>query len=359
MSDEMLESLAELEQDIEAAIQSVRDGRRELAERMVALEDFHQQHTPFRVCKGVGTAWNFTMGPAFVYEGPRSIDTLNFLKMPVVVLAEYISEEDLNKIEPTRCYGFVFEKGSVIDPAFWWLHDENRASVLTCEGVLSKVKPGEEVIVDGIRGRVYLTPDADTRANYERLRLLGPPQKDTVYWDVLRRLCVLMIGVRKAKKQETPFDFPEQERLLDIGRRARHGKELTQDDHDWMQGLLLEGMPSPEELMAGAKAIDKQGGLDKAAKAQEKAEAKAAADAGRTGGAERSRRRDRDASSEDADATENAAAKNDAPPSGKAAPPAGGDDGPPDPFAGLKGAALRRAKRKKEMEERRKKRGTE
>ena len=102
----------ELELAIEEAIEGVREGRRETAASLVDARHTLAGTKPFRLHKGVGAAWNFTLGPAFIYEGPSSIDTLNFLPMPVCVFAKYIAEEDLHKIDATRVYGFVFEEGA-------------------------------------------------------------------------------------------------------------------------------------------------------------------------------------------------------------------------------------------------------
>ncbi|MFC1706205.1 hypothetical protein ACFL59_05180 [Planctomycetota bacterium] len=238
----------ELEAEIDEAVEDVLRAKREAAEALVDAEDMFRGTKPHRMFEGIGAAWNFTLGPAYVYQGPSSIDEINFLPMPVVVIADYIPEEDLKKIEATRVYGFVFQRSSIVDPTFWWLQDENRAAVVSCPGVVDGIQHGEDVVVDGVRGCVYADPDLHTRENYERLRTLGPPQKDQLLWDALRNLTVVLIGNRKARKLEPPFDFPEQERLLDIAGRARRGETITEDDNNWMQDLVLAGMPSLEEI---------------------------------------------------------------------------------------------------------------
>ncbi|MHC4831807.1 MAG: hypothetical protein ACYTFT_15850 [Planctomycetota bacterium] len=330
----------ELQREIDQAVQAVVDARREATDELVRTQEFYRGSTPFRCVRGIGAAWNFTMGDAFIYEGPHSIDKLNFLPIPVVVCASYIPEEELKRIDTSRVYGFLLEKGSIIDPTYWFYVDENRASVVGCKGLLSQVRAGESVIVDGVRGKGYLTPDSYTHANFERLRTLGPPQKDQLYWDALRTLTVVLMGSRKARKEEPPYAFSGQLRLLDIAKRARGGEEITDEDNEWMQALLLEGMPTPEEIMDRVKK-GKEGGKKKRDEAPSRRKSRTPKGQGDTAKA-------KDEESGDApmpDSGKKDAAKDDA----------GKKD--PDPFAGLSRAARRRQERKKEIEEERKRRG--
>ena len=51
--------------------------RKDLFDKLMRLRpDFYAGRTQFRMHRGVGAAWNFTMGPAYIYEGPSSIDEI-------------------------------------------------------------------------------------------------------------------------------------------------------------------------------------------------------------------------------------------------------------------------------------------
>src|SRR5690606_34059626 len=161
-----------------------------------------------------------------------------------------------------------------------------------------------------------------------------------------------------------------------------------QDDHEWMQALLMEGMPSPEEILQRVKEQAKSG-----TQRREKTVPKGVEGGGPGSGHDRSgpsgggpssssassraahrlaqqerereeRRRAKDKKG-GPPALPSPAADDDAPsPLGDdddlafdtALPddPPEDDGGSPDPFKGLKGAALRRAQRQKEIEEERK-----
>jgi hypothetical protein len=325
MVDELLKA------EIDAAVASVSEGTAEAVVKLTEMKRYVTGRTPFRMYKGIGAAWNFTAGPAYCYQGPSSIDEINYLPEPVVLFADYIPEDELKKIEVTRVRGIVIEAGSIIDPTFWWFVDQNRASMVACIGVLQDVRHGEYVIVDGVRGCVYLTPDAETHLNYERLRYFGPPQKDLLFWEALRQLTTVIAGNRRARMIEPPYDFLEQHKLLGLAKRARKGEIIADEDNEWLQNLLSEGMPTPDEMKEKLKGDGKREARperalpDKAGRAEDKDDEAV------------------DAAPKAASASKQEAAK---------------DEAAPDPFAGLDGAALRRAKRKAVMEERRKRRGS-
>jgi hypothetical protein len=247
---EILEAIEELKRERERAID-------EHAEYQLALEGKH----PYRAFRGRGAAWNFTIGPAHVWQGPASIEAVNGAKDPVVIFCDYIDMDTLRKVNVTRVRGYVFARGNVIDPAYWWLVDENRASVTCCPEAVAAVRSGETVVVDGVRGVVYLDPDPQTRANYERLRQIGPPRRDKLMWDALKQMCGAIMANYQLRKVDPPYDFDEQDRLVGLAQRARDGETISAEDDAWMQGLLMQGMPSIEEIQERAlgKAIDASG----------------------------------------------------------------------------------------------------
>jgi hypothetical protein len=206
-----------------------------------------------RRIRGVGAAWNFTIGPTFIYEGPQSIAALQEKIDPVVVVAKYIPEEEYKKIDRTRVRGVVLEEGSIIDPVYWLLRDENRASIVSAKGALEMAVNEELCVVDGVRGAAIFGPSPRTVADYTHLRALGPPPEDPLLKETFRQLASAVMGSRFRDQKKPPFEFPEYERLTDIARRARKGQPITKEDDDWMKGIILQGFPTPEEMIQKAK----------------------------------------------------------------------------------------------------------
>jgi hypothetical protein len=202
---------------------------------------------PFRRVKGIGAAWNFTIGPALIYEGRKTIDVINKLNLPHVIIAEYLSEEELRKIELTRCLGFVIERGAMVDPTFWKFYDENRATVICARNARAYARNKEPVIVDGVRGVALFGPDDASLDNYQALRKLGPPREDVLYRETLRHLTTAIMGTYFRKQLQPPFQFSEHERLIEVAKRARQGK-TTKEDDDWMMSILVPEMPPLENV---------------------------------------------------------------------------------------------------------------
>lgn len=206
---------------------------------------------PKRRVKGLGAAWNFTMGPALIYEGRRSLDAIAKARDPVVVIAEYIPDEELRKMDKFRVRGFVIEKGSIIDPTYWIYRDENRAAVVAAKDALLYAQNGEAVIVDGVRGVVYFGPSPDTVENYAALRKLGPPMKDPILEEVIRTLSSTIMGTMFRFQMKPPYEFAEQEKLLDIATRARNGAVLTPEEDKWMLEIIAPEMPDLDRIRSG------------------------------------------------------------------------------------------------------------
>jgi len=238
---------------------------RELTDRELGLAppEFGELGIPERRVKGVGAAQNFTVGPTFIYKGAASIAELTKRPEPVVLVATYITEEEYRKIDRTRVRGVVFEKGSVVDPMYWFLRDENRAAVIAAEGALELARNDEPCVVDGVRGVAYFGPCPKTVEDYGYLRSLGPPPEDPLLKATFRQLATSVMGSRFRDQKAPPFEFLEYDRLMDIARRARKGLPITKDDDMWMQGILLQGFPTPEEMIAKAKKPTEIGKKDK------------------------------------------------------------------------------------------------
>lgn len=123
-----------------------------------------------QIIEGKSAAWNYTMGPAYIWMGTKSIDQVYGMTLPVVIVADYIPPEDLGKIQLSRVLGFAIERGKAGDPANVYYQSQHRATVIKAAGLLEHVKGGQTIVVDGVNGFVVVDPDEEMRAKYQDLR---------------------------------------------------------------------------------------------------------------------------------------------------------------------------------------------
>ncbi|GIW70922.1 MAG: hypothetical protein KatS3mg102_0464 [Planctomycetota bacterium] len=236
---------------------------------------------------GIGCAWNYTMGPAFIYDGPGAIDAINQSPMPVVVIAENIPVEELGRIDLTHVYGFVLEGSSRADPAVVFYSNQHRATVIQARGVLQAVSPGTTVVVDGVEGKVFIDPDEPTRQRYEELRRQGPPPEPPGFADQLLKDTMELRGLDPEELKKGFIDFQALEKAMGTFLKMYHGEELSKAELDQVKAMV-KGSPY-EERVAGnleryqeaARQIQAQGGLQAlAARAEDEAEEAEGAAAG-------------------------------------------------------------------------------
>src|SRR5262245_41151014 len=127
--------------------------------------------------QGIPAAYNYTYGPALIYEGPSSIDRIYKQGIPVVVVCEgTIPMDELRRIELTRVRGFIMEGGRATDEDLYnFLMNEKRAAVIGCAGATQYILEGEWICVDGVEGIVCIDPDEYTLGTFEAKRAEGPP----------------------------------------------------------------------------------------------------------------------------------------------------------------------------------------
>ncbi len=219
---------------------------------------------------GFGCAWNYTIGPALIYEGPSSIDRINTSPLPVVVIADALPVEELGRIDVNRVYGFVIERCARSDPALVFLSNQHRAAVVRAEGIFDAAHEGQTVIVDGVEGRVILDPDGETRAHYETLRRQGPPPRPAGFADELLRDTMDMRGLDPEELKKGFFDFAGIEKAMGMFLKMGAGQVLTKSEVEHLQGMVA-GSPYEENV---AKNLEKYNEAARRKEEEEKAEAK-------------------------------------------------------------------------------------
>ena len=87
-----------------------------------------------------------------------------------VILAEELTPADTALLDPRRVAGFATVLGGAEGHTAIMARSLGLPAVLGVAGLLSGVKNGTRVIVDGVQGRVVIDPDATTLAQYEAMR---------------------------------------------------------------------------------------------------------------------------------------------------------------------------------------------
>ncbi len=198
------------------------------------------------VIAGVPAAYNYTYGPIYIYEGPRSIDAIYHMREPVVVFADMIPIDELQRLELTHIRGFVFERGSAADEdEYNFLNNENRAAVIGCTGALFFAEHSRDrwVIVDGVAGAVCFCPRAETLERFEAIRAEGPPPRSRE------------LALSAHFKHMLDAKLEERARKEAAGERLKHPHDLgpkealaVQQEGPGLVLQLLSGLPVPELL---------------------------------------------------------------------------------------------------------------
>ncbi|MFZ4437154.1 MAG: phosphoenolpyruvate--protein phosphotransferase [Syntrophales bacterium] len=87
-----------------------------------------------------------------------------------IIVADDILPSDMATLNTDKVLGIMTEKGDVNSHAAIMARSLGIPAVLGIEGLLKKVSPRAEAIIDGTSGHIYLNPDAGVKTEYERLQ---------------------------------------------------------------------------------------------------------------------------------------------------------------------------------------------
>ena len=90
------------------------------------------------------------------------------IREPVVLFAEELNPSDTAKMDFRYIKGLVTEKGSTTSHVAILARSMEIPALLGMEGILEKIEVGQEVILDGTEGLLFLFPDAITKQIYEK-----------------------------------------------------------------------------------------------------------------------------------------------------------------------------------------------
>ena len=199
---------------------------------------------------GKSGAWNYTIGPAYIWRGQPSIVETRALHLPVVIVAQYIPAMELGILDLTRVLGFVIEEGKLGDPSNVFYSSQHRACVIGAKGALGEIQAGQMLVVDGVNGKVFVDPDAETLAKYEELRKKGPPPEKP-------GIAAEMMDIAKDLKALTEMTKGFKGDMIDVNAIAGamgavvkmyEKQTLTKDDLAGVKNLV-GGTPVEEDTM--------------------------------------------------------------------------------------------------------------
>lgn len=210
-----------------------------------------------QVVEAKSGAWNYTIGPAFLWEGTKSIDEIHRLHMPVVIVAESMAIEDLVRLEMTRILGFVVERKSLADPTNVFFSSQHRAAVLGAAGAVAQAKPGETVVVDGVLGKAFFDPDETTLAHYNELRKVGPPPQPEGFASKMMEISQDLRKVAEENKhlKKDFMDMAPLKNAMDAVIKMHKKEKLGPADMKKLQDVV-KGSPVEEKVMKNVERYD-------------------------------------------------------------------------------------------------------
>lgn len=90
---------------------------------------------------------------------------------PVVVMAEFLTPAQTASLDRSLVAGIVTEHGSETSHASILARSRGIPAVVAVPDLLSRVRRGDLLLVDGVNGFVFVNPDPDTIRHYEERRL--------------------------------------------------------------------------------------------------------------------------------------------------------------------------------------------
>lgn len=195
------------------------------------------------VHEGLIGAFNYAIGPALIYESQKTLDLIHTTGDPyIVIVPDTIPLKGLFSCDTRRVRGFVLahcEKDNVFTG---FVITQRRASVRCVPAILDdvregRIKNGDLIAVDGVNGKVFVQPDAETVAHFEALRLTGRPKITKEHLPRLAREAMQTANVPEIMDLPPPPAMPE---MLERKTWAAPGTSGP--------NLLPKDMPTPADI---------------------------------------------------------------------------------------------------------------
>ncbi|MCB6608770.1 phosphoenolpyruvate--protein phosphotransferase [[Clostridium] symbiosum] len=109
--------------------------------------------------------------------GVQSVD-VSLLPAGTILMAEDLTPSVTAGINPSNVTGIVTELGGRTSHSAILSRALEIPAVVAAAGILSEVKDGDELILDGETGEIFLNPDSSLRAEYEQKRSVYLQEKE-------------------------------------------------------------------------------------------------------------------------------------------------------------------------------------
>lgn len=109
--------------------------------------------------------------------GVQSVD-VSLLPAGTILMAEDLTPSVTAGINPANVTGIVTELGGRTSHSAILSRALEIPAVVAAAGILSEVKDGDELILDGETGEIYVNPDSSLRAEYEQKRSVYLQEKE-------------------------------------------------------------------------------------------------------------------------------------------------------------------------------------
>ena len=115
----------------------------------------------------VESVYRRLMGNLTGKESLRSFDSPD----PVIVVAKDLSPAETTQMTDTKVVGFVTERGGRTSHTAIMAQALEIPAVVGLDNATQEINPGDDLIVDGLLGRVILNPDTEVLEQYRRRQL--------------------------------------------------------------------------------------------------------------------------------------------------------------------------------------------
>ena len=115
----------------------------------------------------VESVYRRLMGNLTGKESLRSFDSPD----PVIIVAKDLSPAETTQMTDTKVVGFVTERGGRTSHTAIMAQALEIPAVVGLDNATQEINPGDDIIVDGLLGRVILNPDAEVLEKYRRRQL--------------------------------------------------------------------------------------------------------------------------------------------------------------------------------------------
>ncbi len=115
----------------------------------------------------VESVYRRLMGNLTGKESLRSFDSPD----PVIIVAKDLSPAETTQMTDTKVVGFVTERGGRTSHTAIMAQALEIPAVVGLDNATQEINPGDDIIVDGLLGRVILNPDAEALEKYRRRQL--------------------------------------------------------------------------------------------------------------------------------------------------------------------------------------------